>query len=510
MRNLARSMPGSTGRPASPRAPTYRLTEAAGAIAIGIAFAFLVAYGDRIAPYHPLWDATLDYDYLHDHLWTATFLIATLVALPIGLSAGWLFEHRFRIAVALLIAAPALGGLNFFRLDPPDIALLVVGVFWLLSVLVENRPVLVPRMLITLLLGIGLLAVGSVAVGGPYIILSLPSIASKLGVLLLIATLIASAKDHAVALRTLAAVALISALIAILAEGIYLLTGYALTFDDRVDEHFKCFGWICVFRATGLTPTPQILGHLLMMGLAVTLFLRVSLAVKISMVSILLIGAVSTMSVGVLIAVGFVMVMYPIARWPSHGWRIAVVYALLGWLLFATGAAAWVYTMANEMLLAGSGVEARVWTYRGGAELIEKHPVFGIGALKQIPGSLHFSTPHNTYMQVALELGLPAAFLFTSMLAYLLVSCWLVARGAEDENTLRWMRALLLGMLGLLLHFMSEPMYPNNLPWTYLGLVAAGIVVHRDVLYRKRPLPVPGFTPTVVQLSRIMRRRRRS
>lgn len=509
-RELTRVMHSSTRRPVSLRTPTYRTSEAAGAIAIGIAFAFLVAYSDRISPYHPLWDALLDYGYLHDHLWTATFLIAILVLLPVALSAGWLFRHRFRVAVALLIAAPALGGLNFLRLDPPDIAVLVAGMFWLFSVLVENRPVMVPRVLIALLLGIGLFAVGSVAVGGIYIILSLPSIATKLLVVLLMATLIASANDHAVALRTLAAVALISALIAILAEGVYLLTGYALTFDDRVDEHFKCFGWICVFRATGLTPTPQILGHLLMMGLAVTLFLRVPLIAKLLMVGVLLTGAVFTFSVGVLIAVGFVLAMYPIVRWPAHGWRIVLAYALLGWLLFASGAAAWVYTIANEMLLAGSGVEARIWTYRGGAELIEKHPVFGIGALKQIPGSLHFSTPHNTYIQVALELGLPAAFLFTSTLIYLLVSCWIVARRAEDNDTRRWMRALLLGMLGLLLHFMSEPMYPNNLPWTYLGLMAAGIVVHRDVLYRKRPLPVPGFTPTVTQLSRMMRRRRRT
>lgn len=448
-------------------------------VALSLAMGLLVAYDDSVAAYHPLWQFTLDYEILRHYLWTATAL-TLLIAIAVSLNyRGWAFTHRYRIAIILLIAAPALGGLNLIRLDPPDVAVVLATLLWLFSVLVEDRPLLAPRVVIALLLGLAFFAVGSIMTGGLYIILSLPSIFTKLIIVFLFANLITTAREHEIALKAMITVAVVSACIAILAEGVYLLTGYAFTFDDRVDEHFKCFGWICVFRATGLTPTPQVLGHLLILGIGLALFLQVRTWLRLLIITVLLVGAMSTMSVGVGLTVGVILVMFPIFRWPSRYPYILSAYASVFWLVHVTGFGAWAYRTANELLLASYGVNVRIWTYRGGAELIEKHPVFGIGALKQIPGSMHFTTPHNTYMQVALEMGLPAACLFVALLIYLFISCWHVAARASDARSRYWMSGLLLGFLGMLVHFISEPMFPNNLPWTYLGLVTAGIIIYR-------------------------------
>ncbi len=471
-------------------------------VVLSLALGLLIAYDSSLASYHPLWQFALEYEIAHNYLWTATTLILLILIAVSANYRGSLFNQRYRIASILLIATPALGGLNLFRLDPPDIALVLITMFWLTSVLVEDRPILIPRVIIALLLGLIWFAAGSMMTNGIYIILSLPSILSKLIILLLLANLITTPRDHDIALKALIVVAGVSACIAILAESIYLLTGYAFTLDDRVDEHFKCFGWICMFRATGLTPTPQTLGHLLIMGIGLALFLQVRTWIYLLIIAVMLVGAVSTLSVGVIIAVSIVLALFPILRWPSRYPYILTAYASLVWLVHVTGIWAWIYKTANDLLLAAYGANIRIWTYRGGAELIENNPVFGIGPLRQIPGSMHFTTPHNAYLQIALEMGLPAACLFITLLIYLFISCLSIAAKAPNAKTRHWMRGLLLGYLGMLVHLLSEPLYTNNLPWAYMGLIAAGIVIYGRAGNDQKLAAIRQATPRAQRLAR--------
>ena len=176
-------------------------------IALSLALGLLVAYDDRVAPYHPLWQFALDYEILQHYLWTTTALILILL-ISVGLNyRDQAFSHRYRIAVILLIAAPALGGLNLIRLDPPDVAVVLATLLWLSSVLVEDRPLRAPRVVIALLLGLAFFAVGSIMTGGLYIVLSLPSIFTKLIIVFLLANLIVSPRDHDIALKALITVA---------------------------------------------------------------------------------------------------------------------------------------------------------------------------------------------------------------------------------------------------------------------------------------------------------------
>jgi len=474
-------------------------------VSFSLAVGLLVVLDSTLAPYHPLWQSALDYEIARNFLWTIT-TFSTLVLIAIAANyRDCLFNHRYQIAAIIMIVAPAIGGINLIRLDPPDLAMVLVTLFWLASVIVEDRPVLVPRVLIVLMLCLMWLTIGALMTKGPSVFLSLPSVISKLMVIFLLANLIATRHDHEVALKALVVVAAISACIAILILALYLLTGYALTFDDRKDEHFKCYGWICMFRATGLTPTPQMLGHLLVMGIALGLFMPLRTWMRLLLVAVMIAGAVLTLSVGVVLAVSVVLVLFPIYRWPSRYAHILTTYATTIWLTHVTGLWAWVYQFANKFLLADLGVNIRVWTYRGGADLIEKNPGFGIGALRHIPGSMHFSTPHNTYMQVALEMGLPAWLLFTTLLVYLFLSCWRIAARAKDPVTRRWMSGMLLGFSGMLVHFISEPMFPNNLPWTFMGLITAGIIVYGRTRTDPQWAAISRARPRVQRLARTMR-----
>jgi len=470
-----------------------------------LAMGLLVAYDARLSPYHPLWQLTLDYGIVQNYLWTGTTLTAALLLMLVAIYRSWLFQHRYQIAVFLLLVSPAIGGLNLGRVDPADIAVLLASLFWLSAVFVEDLPTPVPRVVIALLLALVICALGALMTVGAGIILSLSSIFSKLMVLFLLANLIATPHDHDVALKALIVIAVVSALIAALILAVYFLTGYAFSLDDRTDEQFKCLGWICLLRATALTPTPQLLGHLLIMGLGLALFLRVRIWLHLLIIGVLVLGGILTVSVGVMLSMGIVLVIFPIYRWPSYYLRILIAYATVAWLTLTTGLGAWVYDVATDVLLASYGVDIRVWTYRVGAELLDRSPVFGIGVLQQIPGSMTFTTPHNVYLQIALQLGLPAAGLFIGLLIYLFASSWLIAARAPDLSTRHWMRGLMLGFSGMIVHFTSEPLYTSNLPWAYMGLVTAAIIVYGRVDYTRERGLIGRFAPDPRRLARDLR-----
>ena len=470
-----------------------------------LAMGLLVTCDSRLAPYHPLWQLTLDWEIVQNYLWTGTTLaVAALLTLAMAYR-SWIFQHRYQIAGIVLLVSPAIGGLNLGRVDPGDLATLLVSLFWLSALLVEDLPTPVPRVVLAFLLSLAIFALGSIMTGGIGIFLSLPSILSKLMVLFLLANLIRTPKDHDVAIKALITIAVISAFIGAFFVALYFFTGYAFSLDDRPGEQFKCLGWICMLRATAFAPTPQLLGHLLIMGLGLALFLRVRTWLHLLIIGVLILGGVLTLSVGVMLSMGVLIVMFPIFRWPSHYLQILVAYATIAWLSLTTGLGAWVYDMANDMLLASYGVEIRIWTYRVGAQLLEQNPIFGIGVLKQIPGSMSFTTPHNAYMQIALEMGLPAAGLFIGLLIYLFTSSWLVAARAPDASTGHWMRGLMLGFLGMMVHFISEPMYTSNLPWAYMGLVTAAIIIYGRVDQPRGRGVSDRIAPDPQRLARVLR-----
>ncbi|MFV2045663.1 MAG: O-antigen ligase family protein, partial [Anaerolineales bacterium] len=448
----------------------------------------LVSFDSSFAPYHPLWNLARPFDVAHNYLWTATVVPLLLGVLLAAKRMDWLFANRYRIAVCLLVVAPAFGGINIGRLDITDIVTAFAALFFLMTLLVEDRPVLIPRIILALLLGLALFAAASAVTGGPYVILTAPAVFLKLMLLFLLANLISTPHDHQIGLKALVIVAFASAIMAILGQAVYLTTGYAFTVDDRPEEQFKCFGWICVLRATGFTASPQVLGHLLILGLGLTLLMPARARVRLFVLAVLLVGVVLTFSWGVAVTVAVLLILFPLLRWPSRSLPILITYAGVAWILHVTGAAASLYQFADSALLGSSGVTARIWTYRGGLELIAQHPIFGIGALGYIPGSLQFSTPHNAYMQIALELGLPAATLFVILVLYLLISCGMTALRIRDTESKRWVGGLFLGLVGMLIHFLSEPLYTNQIPWVYMGLVTSAIVVHKQSGTERQPM----------------------
>lgn len=485
-------------RASGPRSPRHRATPwtllLSGVllpVLAAVALGALVSHDALFGIHHPFWTSTLELGHARSYLWSASAIALLAVMLYFLAKAPGLYANRYRVAIVLLVTSPAITGFNIGRLDPTDIVAMIGSVFWFATMLGEDRPIQVQRRVLAVLAIIGLAAVASAHNGGIGALLSAPAVALKLLFMFLLCDLIRLVRDHEFAMRMIVYVAAFSAFVALASQLIYQVTGLALTLDDRLDEWFKCFGGFCVLRASGLTPSPQALGHLLIMGISLALFMPCKLRPRILLLGVLVVGAGLTFSYGVLLAIGIILVAYPLVRWPRAYPLILLGYAMAGWLLHVTGIVAATYSYVVTHLLGAAGVNARVWTYRAALEHIVDHPLIGSGALRAIPGSLHFNLAHNAYMQIAFELGLIAAAAFTALGLYVTYAAIRAAIVTTCADTRRWLTGLATGLIGMQIHFMSEPLYTNHIPWIFMGVGCCAVVLYDR---RKRSAPAPQPT----------------
>jgi O-antigen ligase len=120
--------------------------------------------------------------------------------------------------------------------------------------------------------------------------------------------------------------------------------------------------------------------------------------------------------------------------------------------------------------------DGRATLYRQAIEIIAAHPLFGLGSGSFLIYSAVVSVkdiyyPHNIFLEVAADVGLPAALLLAGMLGALVVG--LFRRGlAEDDQTRRMLAYAVLALLlcTLFAAQFSGDINDNRTLWTTLGL----------------------------------------
>lgn len=151
-----------------------------------------------------------------------------------------------------------------------------------------------------------------------------------------------------------------------------------------------------------------------------------------------------------------------------------------------TGAPEWLERV-NSAAIEGS-LALRGQLLAGAATLVPSHPLFGSGLQSflsrfesiQSPSMLHAAAMvHNDYLQVAVELGLPAAIGLASLVV-LVVAVWFAAarRVLFDTFDARILAGtiVLLGPLALFAHaFVNFPLYDGQLLFTGAGMLGVGL-----------------------------------
>lgn len=127
------------------------------------------------------------------------------------------------------------------------------------------------------------------------------------------------------------------------------------------------------------------------------------------------------------------------------------------------------------------GVSSREAAWRAGFNMIETHPLFGIGIGNFKPLMPQFAGPdvqfqqiaHNTYIEVAAEMGIPALLLFLTMLGSTFVSLQRVRKRAirtESLSIQRAAEALQIGLLGYLVDAVFLSVQYEKMFWLVFGL----------------------------------------
>ena len=425
------------------------------------------------------------------------------LALLLGLGLTWLvvasrgrlFSQRFSIAIALLLVAGATSSLNLGRLDPTDLTIAAVFLFWLFAYVVEQQPVQIPTPALVFILLLLACSILSVVNGGFGSLLGQRTIINKCLLLVMMATMTATAGRYKLATKVLFVIGGISALIALGSGLAHLLFGVTLTGEELAHFRFKSTPFGRLLRVTGLMTTTQTLAHLLVMSLSAALLIPMSRLLRIVSVLVMVAALGWTFSVGGYVVVCVLFVLALLMRYPHRTLHYVAFFGVAALLVYFLGFAQSVYE--NVFLPLGEkGIQDRIDYLQTGFVAIERHPLLGIG-LRNI-GRLQGTPIHNAYVQFAAEIGLLGGALFAALVGYLILGIAVVTKRLPRGPERSWMNALLLGSIGVGLHLAFEPFFDNYMTWAYLGILA-GAIAHHDPLRRH---------PSAKQLSASDTRRR--
>jgi O-antigen ligase len=250
-------------------------------------------------------------------------------------------------------------------------------------------------------------------------------------------------------------------------------------------------------RATGTVGDPNELAAALIVGLAVAMAFAVNRSFSVRQralagvaAAFCLTGILISLSRGGLIGLGAALVIAVVV---SGRWRRRVLEFGGALALLAVGYFAFFASLpAQERVLnvTGGNGSGRLELWTVGLRMIEAHPVDGVGTGQFQLSSVHYllrpglfesgtyilSTPkvaHNTYLNIAAELGIVGGALFVAILIFSL-GCLLLAvkrmREHGDERMEILLRGLVVGFGGFLvtLIFLSENY--AKLLWILLAL----------------------------------------
>jgi hypothetical protein len=401
--------------------------------------------------------------------------VAALAALfLVAMRREALFARRDQVLLLLAIFPGAFSGFNLGILDPTDLGFAAVALLWLTLMLVEHRPLPRVNPVLLLLIGLAACSMASIVSGRFISIISQKTFLTKMAIFFFVMTMIGSPQLLRMAIRVFIGVCVFSAIVALVSEAVYLAFHYPFTMDDQLQFAFKNTPLGRMLRATAFMPRAQTLAHLLILGLALTLFFPMRAVWRWTLVGLIGAGIVATFSLGAwLITAGVLFIALFIYRPAlSIHWVSLVVAA--GLALYLTGAAEWLYTEVGESI-GGKQSEDRIEFLGVGLRSIENHPWFGVG-LKNITRVLH--TPiHNAYLQTAAEMGIIAGLLFTLIPVLLFMRSGDLAARLPMSGDKRILQGLALGMFAMIVHFFVEPFYDNYMSWVFMAMAAGAIVV---------------------------------
>ncbi len=404
-------------------------------------------------------------------------LLSLLAAMALGIvvAAATLLRGslpaREHVPIVLLFVATQLVGFNLANIEPLKIALLIVCAAWLADALVNNRPQRAYPPFLMMWLAILAFAFASVLNGQLGSLVAQYSIAAKFLMFFIVANIVRTPAQVLVTVRLLVALGIASAVLALAQEALFYFFKIPLSLDDNATKYwFKetPLGWM--IRATAFHPTAQNLSHYLLMALALLMLGPFSVALRLFGGVLIALGLFFTFTGNGLLVMAFLLLLAPVVHRPRLALHYISGLLLVTILAYQTGAMAWVY---DKYLLpvSGKSAEDRIGLMQLGLEVIERHPLIGIG-LNNF-GRMSPQPVHNAYLQMMTEIGIVPGVLLCLILLLIFVRL-LIGIGRTPPGPLQQAgKGVMLALVGLTVHFMFEPFINSLVSWSMIGLAEA-------------------------------------
>ena len=383
-----------------------------------------------------------------------------------------LYRHRVGIILLLVTVAPFFSGLNAGPLDASDPAFLGAFTALLLLLAVEGRDVRLEPVVLTCLAAIIAAAFTSVVAGRVSTIVQLHTVITKVLLVFIMCNVLRTGADVTRFVRVFLFCAVITAVLAIGSQFLFLTTGIPLTFDDAEGFHYKNTPFGRMLRATAFMTSTQGLAHVMLIGAALTLAAPMRWWMRVVCFGLLAGGAFSTFSAGSYLAMGMVVVIAPFVMLGRLWLPLLVGYGAFGMGLFLSG----YWRMLLDDVLIPLGLRnflERMEFIRRGLRGAENWPWTGNGV-----GNIgrHLETAiHNAYIQGVVDIGVIGGAAFAILLFYLIVANWTLRHSGADRAAGQWSRAFVLTLSGMAIHLFFEPFFNNTVTWLLIGAAAANI-----------------------------------
>lgn len=410
-----------------------------------------------------------------------SLLAAMALALVVGtatLLRGWL-PAREHVPIALLFVATQLVGFNLANIEPLKIALLIVFAGWLADALVNNRPLRAYPPFLMMWLVILAFAFASVLNGQLGSLVAQYSIVAKFLMFFIVANIVRTPAQLLFTVRLLVALGIASAMLALAQEALFYFFRIPLSLEDNATKYwFKDtpLGWM--IRASAFHPTAQNLSHYLLMALALLMLGPFSVALRLFGGLSMALGVFFTFTGNGLVVMAFLLFLAPVAHRPRLLLHYLSAVLLVAVLAYQTGALAWVYEK-YLLPISGKSAEDRIGLMQLGLEVIERHPLIGVG-LNNF-GRVSPQPVHNAYLQMVTEIGIVPGVLLCMILLLIFVRL-LIGVGRTPPGPLQKAgKGVMLALVGLGSHFMFEPFINSLVSWSVIGLAeATALLLYRS------------------------------
>ena len=397
-----------------------------------------------------------------------------LAVLSVSLLRGW-WPARDDAPIALLLVATQCVGFSLANIEPLKLCLLLVCAGWLADALMNNRPVrLYPPFLMAWLIILAF-AFASVVNGLVSSLVAQYTIVAKFLMFFIVPNLIRSPATLLFALRLVVGLGVASSVLAIIQEALFYYFNLPLSLDDNATKYwFKDtpFGWM--IRATAFHPTAQNLSHWLLMAFAILLLGPFTRLHRVLGCALIALGIFFTFTGNGLVVLALICFAAPIVHRPRFLIHYLASLSLVGLVTYQLGVMEWVYEK-YLLPISGKSAEDRISLLQTGLEVIERHPLVGMG-LNNF-GRVSPQPVHNAYMQMITEIGLVPGVVLCLIFLFIMARLLIGVAHTRPGSLQQAGKGVLLAFVALLVHFMFEPFINSLVSWCVVGLAEAAALL---------------------------------